>query len=108
MGYRISPEEIEKPGITFDDTLKFIDVLKDQPIDYLHVSMSDVWRKSLTDKSITTPLNETIKQHLQGKVPMIVVGDVQTPEDAAKQRTLVLTWSLLAGKIFANRSGFKK
>lgn len=84
VGYRISPEEIEKPGITFDDTLKFVDVLKDQPIDYLHISMSNVWRKSLTDDTITTPLNETIKEHLQGKVPMIVVGDVQTPEDAAK------------------------
>nr|WP_232843714.1 NADH-dependent flavin oxidoreductase [Secundilactobacillus angelensis] len=84
VGYRISPEEIEKPGITFEDTLKFVDVLKDQPIDYLHVSMSDVWRKSLTDKTITTPLNETIKDHLQGKIPMIVVGDVQTPADAAK------------------------
>ncbi|WP_137596791.1 NADH-dependent flavin oxidoreductase [Paucilactobacillus kaifaensis] len=84
IGYRISPEEIEKPGITFDQTLAFVDVLKDQPIDYLHVSMGNVWRKSLTDESITTPLNETIKEHLQGKVPMIVVGDVQTPEDAAK------------------------
>lgn len=84
LGYRISPEEIEKPGIQFEDTLKFVDVLKDQPIDYLHVSMGNVWRKSLTDKTVTTPLNETIKTHLDGKLPMIVVGDVQTPDDAEK------------------------
>lgn len=84
LGYRISPEEIEEPGIRFDQTLQFVDVLKDQPIDYLHVSMGNVWRKSLVDNSITIPLNETIKEHLQGKVPMIVVGDVQTPADAAK------------------------
>ncbi|MCH4170392.1 MAG: NADH-dependent flavin oxidoreductase [Lactobacillus sp.] len=84
VGYRISPEEIEKPGITFEDTLKFVDILKDQPIDYLHVSMGDVWRKSLNDPKVTTPLNETIQQHLQGKMPMIVVGDVQTPQDAEK------------------------
>ena len=84
LGYRISPEEIERPGITFDQTLQFVDVLKDQPLDYLHVSMSNVWRKSLNDQSITTPLNETIKEHLSGKLPMIVVGDVQTPADAQK------------------------
>lgn len=84
LGYRISPEEIEKPGITFDQTLQFVDVLKDQPIDYLHVSMGDVWRKSLNDNTISEPLNETIKKHLDGKVPLIVVGDVQTPADAAK------------------------
>lgn len=84
LGYRISPEEIEEPGIKFNETLQFVDVLKDQPIDYLHVSMGDVWRKSLTDSTITTPLNETIKQHLDGKMPMIVVGDVQTPADAAR------------------------
>ncbi|WP_334351786.1 NADH-dependent flavin oxidoreductase [Companilactobacillus sp. HBUAS56257] len=83
MGYRISPEEIETPGIRFDDTLKFIDVLKETPIDYLHVSMGNVWRKSLNDKSITTPLNLTIKQHI-GDLPLIGVGDIQTPADAQK------------------------
>lgn len=87
IGYRISPEEIEKPGITFEDTLKFIDVLKDQPLDYLHVSMGSVWRKSLNDPSITTPLNETIKAHLAGKMPLIVVGDLQTPADVEKAAT---------------------
>lgn len=39
VGYRISPEEIEEPGIRMADTLQFIDVLAEQPIDYLHVSM---------------------------------------------------------------------
>lgn len=83
MGYRISPEEIETPGIRFDDTLQLIDALKETPIDYLHVSMGDVWRKSLNDKSIATPLNLTIKKHL-GDLPLIGVGDIQTPADAEK------------------------
>ncbi|OIM02748.1 NADH-dependent flavin oxidoreductase, partial [Oenococcus oeni] len=39
VGYRISPEEIETPGIRLADTMQFIDVLADQPIDYLHISM---------------------------------------------------------------------
>lgn len=83
MGYRISPEEIETPGIRFADTLKLIDALKDKPLDYLHVSMGDVWRKSLNDDSITTPLNLTIKKHI-GDLPLIAVGDIQTPADAEK------------------------
>ncbi len=84
LGYRISPEELETPGIRFDDTLKFIDVLKDQPIDYLHISLGHVWQTSLNDHSATTPLNEQIKARLQGKLPMIVVGAIKTPDEAEK------------------------
>lgn len=83
LGYRISPEEIETPGIRFDDTLQLIDALRQKPLDYLHVSMGDVWRKSLNDKSVTKPLNLTIKEHL-GNLPLIGVGDIQTPKDAEK------------------------
>lgn len=83
LGYRISPEEIETPGIRFDDTLQLIDALRQKPLDYLHVSMGDVWRKSLNDKSVIKPLNLTIKEHL-GNLPLIGVGDIQTPKDAEK------------------------
>lgn len=55
LGYRISPEEIEEPGIRLADTLQFIDELADQPLDYLHVSMGNVWRKSLNDDSEKRP-----------------------------------------------------
>ncbi|MCH4008549.1 NADH-dependent flavin oxidoreductase [Companilactobacillus sp.] len=84
LGYRLSPEEVEKPGITFDDTLKFVDEIKNKPIDYLHISMGNVWRKSLNDKSIDTPLNITIKEHLGNDIPLIGVGDIQTPAEAEK------------------------
>lgn len=84
VGYRISPEEIETPGIRIDDTLKFIDVLSDQPIDYLHISMGYVWRTSLNDKSDTEPLIEKIKNQVNGRIPLISVGSVEKPEDAAK------------------------
>lgn len=84
LGYRLSPEEVEKPGITFEDTLAFVDAIKNKPIDYLHVSMGDVWRKSLNDDSIKTPLNVTIKEHLGNDIPLIGVGDIQSPADAEK------------------------
>ncbi|WP_313467818.1 NADH-dependent flavin oxidoreductase, partial [Carnobacterium sp.] len=39
LGYRISPEEMEEPGITLDDTLQLVVKLKNQGLDYLHVSV---------------------------------------------------------------------
>lgn len=84
VGYRISPEEIETPGIRMDDTLKFIDTLAEQPIDYLHVSMGDAWRTSLNDKADTEPLIFKIKKQLNDRLPLICVGSIETPAEAAK------------------------
>lgn len=84
VGYRISPEEIENPGIRMADTLKFIDVLCDQPIDYLHVSMGYAWRTSLNDKDDKEPLIEKIKKQVNGRLPLISVGSIETPADAEK------------------------
>lgn len=81
FGYRISPEEIEEPGIRFEDTLALIDELKKRPIDYLHVSMGTVHRTSLNNKNETTPLNTLIKERC-GEMPVIGVGDVEKPAEA--------------------------
>ncbi|GEK28656.1 NADH-dependent flavin oxidoreductase [Furfurilactobacillus siliginis] len=81
LGYRISPEEIEEPGIRFADTLALIDELKKRPLDYLHVSMGNVFRSSLNNKKDQTPLNEKIKQRI-GDLPVIGVGGVETPAEA--------------------------
>ncbi|MGI3099406.1 NADH-dependent flavin oxidoreductase [Companilactobacillus alimentarius] len=84
VGYRISPEEIEEPGIRLDDTLKFIDVLADQPIDYLHISMGYAWRTSLNDKSDDEPIILKIKQTVNNRLPLISVGSIEKPADAEK------------------------
>lgn len=84
VGYRISPEEIEEPGIRMKDTLSFIDVLAKQPIDYLHVSMGYAWRTSLNDKKDTEPLILKIKKQVNDRLPLISVGSVEKPEDAEK------------------------
>lgn len=80
FGYRISPEEIEEPGIRFSDTLALIDEIKKRPVDYLHVSMGTIFRTSLNDKDDQTPLNEEIKTRI-GDLPLIGVGDVETPSE---------------------------
>lgn len=84
LGYRISPEEIEKPGITLEDTLEFIDRLKETKIDYLHVSQGDVWRTSLRDQNSSQIVNEVIRDRVAGAFPLIVVGSVKTPQEAEK------------------------
>lgn len=84
LGYRISPEEIETPGIRMADTLKFIDVLADQPLDYLHISMGDVFRTSLNDETDSEPLIKKIQQQVAGRLPLISVGEVETPAEAEK------------------------
>lgn len=84
IGYRISPEEIETPGIRMADTLQFIDTLSDQPIDYLHISMGYAWRTSLNDKDDSEPLILKIKQQVNNRLPLIAVGSVETPADAEK------------------------
>jgi len=82
LGYRISPEEVETPGIRLADTMKLIDQLVQKPIDYLHVSMGYTFRTSLNDKSDQEPLIDKVKREVAGKVPLISVGSVATPKQA--------------------------
>ncbi|GHV97303.1 NADH-dependent flavin oxidoreductase [Lactobacillus nasalidis] len=82
LGYRLSPEEIEEPGIRIEDTLKFVDVLADQPLDYLHVSMGSYKRTSLNNKDDHEMLNQKILKILAGRLPLLVVGSIARPEEA--------------------------
>lgn len=82
LGYRLSPEEIETPGIRLDDSLAFVDMLGETSVDYLHVSMGSAHRTSLNDKSDHTPILTQIKDRLAGRKPLIGVGSVETPQDA--------------------------
>ncbi|MDV7687130.1 NADH-dependent flavin oxidoreductase [Oenococcus oeni] len=84
IGYRISPEEIETPGIRLADTLALIDVLKKQPIDYLHISTRDVWQTSKNDSDDQIPVVDQIKEHTKNEVPLIAVGNIAKPEEAEK------------------------
>ena len=81
LGYRLSPEEIEKPGITIEDTLALVKRLDTLGLDYLHISMGSVWRTSLNDKNDQEPLIIKIKDAVQ-QTPIITVGGVETPADA--------------------------
>ena len=79
FGYRISPEEIETPGIRLADSLAFVDMLGDSVVDYLHMSMGSAQRTSLNDKSDHEPIMKKFVAQLAGRKPLIGVGSVETP-----------------------------
>ncbi|MBU3185913.1 NADH-dependent flavin oxidoreductase [Clostridium estertheticum] len=84
VGYRFSPEELENPGITLDDTLSFIDVLSNQGLSYLHSSISNFWQSSIRNASSTNPIICSMLDKIHDRVPFIGVGSIHTPEDAIK------------------------
>ncbi|MCT3400273.1 NADH-dependent flavin oxidoreductase [Lentilactobacillus hilgardii] len=80
VGYRLSPEEIETPGIRLEDSLFFVDQIKDK-VDYLHLSMGSYKRTSLNDPSNKQSLISQFAEHTHGIIPLIGIGSVTTPED---------------------------
>jgi len=84
VGYRISPEEMENPGITMEDTLQLVEALSHKQLDYLHVSVMDFWAGSMRDKQDTVARAQLIAAKIGHILPVIGVGGFHTPEDAEK------------------------
>jgi 2,4-dienoyl-CoA reductase-like NADH-dependent reductase (Old Yellow Enzyme family) len=81
LGYRISPEEIETPGIRLADSLDFVDAIKHH-VDYIHLSMGSYKRTSLNDKTDTTPILAKFSQIIANDIPLIGIGSVEKPAEA--------------------------
>ncbi|MFJ8355475.1 NADH-dependent flavin oxidoreductase [Bacillus paramycoides] len=84
VGYRLSPEERENPGITMDDTLQLVDVLAEQNLDYIHVSVRGFWDGSMRDETDTKSRILLIQERVENRVPVIGVGGLSSPEDVNK------------------------
>ncbi|SDQ23516.1 NADH-dependent flavin oxidoreductase [Carnobacterium viridans] len=88
FGYRISPEEIKEPGITIEDTLHLVAKLKEQGLDYIHVSTNKWTQGSVRDLYETTPVVQRIQEHVGKDFPIIGVGSIITPDDAVETMAL--------------------
>ena len=84
IGYRFSPEEAETPGITMDDTLVLVDKLADQDLDYLHVSLMDIWSEPRRGVESGKTRIQYLLDTIGDRVPLIGVGGIHTPEEAVK------------------------
>ncbi|MGD9427224.1 flavocytochrome c [Pantoea sp. NSTU24] len=85
IGYRFSPEEIEVPGIRFDDTLYLLEKLAARGLDYVHFSVGQLLRPSIVETQDPTPLIEkyiAMRSPELAKVPVIGVGGVVNKADA--------------------------
>ncbi|WP_321332386.1 NADH-dependent flavin oxidoreductase [uncultured Bacteroides sp.] len=82
VGYRISPEETENPGITIQDTLALAETLAQKGLDYLHVSVMDFWAGSMRDEKDTESRAKLIYEKVGRGLPVIGVGSITSPEQA--------------------------
>lgn len=81
VGYRFSPEEVEQPGITINDTIQFVDVLADYPIDYLHVSLGKYNQTPMRDKADQEEMATKLLRMIDKRIPLMGVGGISTKED---------------------------
>jgi 2,4-dienoyl-CoA reductase-like NADH-dependent reductase (Old Yellow Enzyme family) len=88
IGYRFSPEELEEPGITLEDTLYLVDELSKKELDYLHVSLGRYDQTSLRDKSDKEPIITKIQRRINHRLPVIGVGRIESLEDVSKCEAL--------------------
>lgn len=84
FGYRISPEELEEPGITIEDTIVLMNNLKEFALDYFHISLGDIFGSSIRKNEDNTPILEILQKEIGKEIPLIGVGHVQTPDEAVK------------------------
>ncbi|MBS1205397.1 MAG: flavocytochrome c [Proteobacteria bacterium] len=85
IGYRFSPEELEVPGIRFDDTMYLLEKLAARGVDYLHFSVGAALRPSINDTSDPTPLIDkycAMRSEVLAQVPVMGVGGVVNVADA--------------------------
>jgi 2,4-dienoyl-CoA reductase-like NADH-dependent reductase (Old Yellow Enzyme family) len=87
IGYRLSPEEIEEPGITIEDTLLLAEELSFKDIDYIHLSLGSYNQSSIRNKEDLSPIVVKIREVIDNRVLLIGAGkikDVDSINDASK------------------------
>ncbi|WNN45928.1 NADH-dependent flavin oxidoreductase [Winslowiella toletana] len=80
VGYRFSPEEPGEHGLTMQDTFALIDALVEKPLQYLHVSLWDFYKKARRGADTSLTRMQLIHERINGKLPLIGVGNLFTAE----------------------------
>lgn len=82
VGYRLSPEEAENPGITLEDTLTLVDNLAKRELDYLHISTMNFKTTSIRGEKREKVPTMIIHKRVGHLIPIIGVGGIIKPADA--------------------------
>ncbi|MCS4533506.1 NADH-dependent flavin oxidoreductase [Neisseria montereyensis] len=80
IGYRFSPEEPGEDGLTMQDTFALIDALTEKPLQYLHVSLHEFYKKARRGADTTQTRIQQIHERIGGKLPLIGIGALFTAD----------------------------
>lgn len=78
IGYRFSPEEPGDEGLTLVETLALVDALAQKPLQYLHISLWDFYKKVRRGADTSLTRLQVVHEHLAGRLPLIGVGNLFT------------------------------
>ena len=84
LGYRFSPEEPGEQGITMAETFALVDALVQKPLQYLHVSLHDFYKKARRGADTNRTRMALLHERIAGRLPLIGVGNLYTGSDIAK------------------------
>lgn len=81
IGYRFSPEEYENPGIRLEDTVYLVDNLANKELDYLHISLNEYDRVSVSEDYHDKSILKVMHDKIAGRIPLVGVGSIKTTKD---------------------------
>ena len=82
IGYRLSPEEYERPGISLDDTKVLIENLSIKDIDYIHFSLGSYKQSSIRNNDNQKRIIEILRPFNTGNKALIGVGGIDNYDKA--------------------------
>ena len=81
IGYRLSPEEPFENGLTMTETLKLVKALVTKPLQYLHVSQWNYFKKARRGEGTGEERLKIIHNETKGKMALIGVGGLRSEAD---------------------------
>lgn len=84
IGYRISPEEIEQPGITIEETLELVEGLVACRLDWLHIVTASYFAGSIRNAHDNRTRTRVIIDKVRNRTLVIGCGSISDPGDALR------------------------
>ena len=78
IGYRLSPEEPYEDGLTMTETLKLIKNLVKKPLQFIHISPKDYFKKTRRGEGAGIERLKIIHEETKGKLALIGVGGLKS------------------------------
>ena len=78
IGYRLSPEEPYEDGLTMTETLKLIKNLVKKPLQFIHISQKDYFKKTRRGEGAGIERLKIIHEETKGKLALIGVGGLKS------------------------------